>query len=126
MVLQLDLFIKYFDPDNAVWKARSYNPAHIECESYIIIPKSVKSPLDEKSCSSYSDEYKRLIDIWSAHVHAIAWAIPNEVERAADDVNGWRMAYQLLEKHRDSQESIRVLIQDHDADCFLNTVVVDC
>lgn len=123
--LQLDLFAQYFDPDDAKWEARSYNPAHIECEVYVVIPESVKSPLEEESKRSFSEKRNQLMEIWNAHVWSILWAIPKDVKKDEDDANGWGMAYQLLKKHRISQEPIKVRIQFREREHFTNTVVVE-
>lgn len=125
MVQQLDLFVRCFDPDTAKWEAREYNPSNIECEAYIIIPQSVKSPLEENTVRGFQEERNRKLDIWNAYVWAILWAIPREVKKDEDDFNGWRMAYQLLENHRESEMPIRVLIQHRSKDLFLNAVLVN-
>lgn len=95
MVVQLDLFGS---------KAE-------EVGTFVIIPETVKSPLEEKSCRTGTEEWLRKIDIWTEYVTAISRALPDDIEKYEGDANNWRLSCELLKEHRDNKEPVEVVFE---------------
>lgn len=79
--------------------------------TFIVIPEAVKSPLEEKSCRTGSEEWQRKHGVWIEYVQAICRALPDDAQKYEDDVNNWRLSCELLTKHRDSKEPVKVVFE---------------